>query len=116
MAAIATTTNALETNGPVNIARTVLSASDTLAYVQGAKQQLFLFNTTAAAVTVTLTGSAATTISPTGYGGTISVAGGKAVTVPATGSTLVDLDDISAYLQGTVTVAGGTGVTAHLYT
>jgi hypothetical protein len=114
MAAI-TQTNALDQGVPVNITRTVLSASDTLTYFAGSKQQLFLFNTTASPVTVTLVGSGATTISPAGYGGTISVAAGKAIVVPASGSTLVDLDDISAYLVGNVTVTGGTGVTAHLY-
>lgn len=113
--AVITQTNALHQGVPVAITRTALSASDTLAYTKGGKQQLFLYNTTASPVVVTITGSGASTISPEGYGGTISVAAGKAITVPASGSTLVDLDDISAYLVGTVTVTGGTGVTAHLY-
>lgn len=115
MAAITQTIPATAVNGPVNITRTVLGASDTLTYNQGSKQQLFLFNTTAAAVNVTITGSLATTISPEGYGGTLSVAGGKVITVPASGSTLVDLDDLSAFLVGSVTLTNGTGLTAHLY-
>jgi len=53
--------------------------------------------------------------------GVVSAAGGKAVTVPASGQTLLNLDDIGAYLDsavptgGTVTVTGGVGVTAALY-
>ncbi len=114
MAAIALTT-ALSGNGPVTIARTTLSASDTLAYVRGAGQRLFLVNTTAGALTATLTGNAATAINVPGYGGTVAVSGGKAVAVPANSSVLVELDDIYAYLEGTVTVTGGTGLIAHFY-
>lgn len=117
MAVIALSTGVMDSNGPVNVSRTNLSASDTLAYTQGSKQMLFLYNTTASPVVVTLTGSAPTTLNPSGYGGTISTAGGKSITVPASSSTLVDLDDIWAFLtgNGTVTVSGGTGLTAHLY-
>lgn len=114
MAAIAQT-SATSVEEPVNITRTVLSASDTLTYNQSTGQTLFLFNTTASPVTVTLTGSGATTMRPKGYGGTVSLTGGKAVIVPASGSTMVDLDDISAYLVGNITVTGGVGVTAHLF-
>lgn len=114
--AVITQTSATDGNQPATLTRIALSASDTLTYVQGSKQTMFLYNTTAALVTVTFTGSAATSISPPGYGGSISVAGGKAIAVPANGSVLLELDDIYAYLQGTVTVTGGTGVTAHLYT
>lgn len=115
MAVITQTAPATTVNGPVNLTRTVLTAADSLVYSQGSKQQLFLYNTTAAAVTVTIVGSGATTISPDGYGGTLSVAAGKAITVPATGSTLVDLDDLYAFLVGNVSLTGGTGLTAHLY-
>jgi hypothetical protein len=115
MAVIAQTNGVKDSGAPTTVARTVLSASDTLTYTQGAGQILALYNTTASLVTVTLTGSAVQTITPPGYGGTISTAGGKAIGVPASSTVFVDLDDIFAYLQGTVTVTGGTGVTAHLY-
>jgi uncharacterized protein YjlB len=104
-------------SAPYNATRTTLSASDTMTYV-GNGQELHLYNITASSVTVTLTGSAATTISPVGYGGTISVATGKAVIVPAgtatAGHTVVPLDSISAFLAGTITVTGGVGVVAML--
>ena len=99
----------------VNLTRTTLTASDTINYTPGSGQILVMYNTAAAAVTVTITGSAATSITPPGFGGTISLAGGKAVTVPLNGTTLLALDDISAFLPGTVTVAGGVGLVAHLF-
>lgn len=102
---------------PVNLTRLAMSASDTLTYNQGTAQVLVLYNTTAAAVTIALTGNAMpATISVPGVGGTMSLAGGKSVTVPASGSTVVDLDDIYQYLTGgTVTITNGTGLTAMLY-
>lgn len=115
MAVIVQTSPVKGTGTPSNLTRSVLSASDTLTYNQGSKQVLVLFNTTAAAVTVTLTGSLASTVTPPGFGGTVSVAGGKAIIVPASGTTHVELDDIYAFLQGNVTVTNGTGLTAHLY-
>lgn len=114
MAVIASTAfKGVKTHQTIN--RTVLSANDTLTYVSGAGQVLELYNTTASIVTVTLVGSGATTISPDGYGGTISVAAGKVIAVPASGTVSVNLDNIAAYLVGTVSVTGGVGVTAHLY-
>lgn len=100
----------------VTATRTVMSASDTLTYIQGAGQVLVLYNTTASLVTVTLTGSAAPASIPVpGIGGTFSLAGGKAIGVPASSTVVVDLDDLYQYLQGNVTLTGGIGVTAHLY-
>ena len=115
MALIAATAFKALKTAPVTITRTTLGASDTLVYIPGSGQVLELFNTTAGLVTVTITGSGATTISPDGYGGTISVAAGKAIAVPASSTVAVNLDNIAAYLAGAVTLTGGTGVTAHLY-
>lgn len=117
MAVITQMTGVKDANGSVNITRTTLTASDTLTFQQGGDQILFMYNTTASPITVTLTGTAPVSLSPDGYGGTISTAGGKAITVPASGSTHLELDDIWAFLAGTgvVTVTGGTGLTAHLY-
>ena len=101
-------------NVPYEITRTALSASDTLTYV-GNGQYLNLYNTTASPVVVTITGSTATTISPAGYGGTISVAAGKAITVGCKQNNGCSFGFNSAYLSGTITVTGGTGVTAHCH-
>lgn len=100
---------------PFELTRTSLGASDTLTnYVSGTGQWLILDNTTASPVDVTIDGSGGTTISPEGYGGTVSVASGKIITVPASKTYAVKLDAIAAFLQGTVAVTGGTGVIAHV--
>ena len=113
--AVIVQTQATDGNLANILTRTVLSASDTLTYIAGSRQAIVLFNNTAASVTATIVGSLATTIAPAGYGGTISVAGGKTIVVPASSTVLVELDDISAYLVGSITITGGVGLTAHLY-
>lgn len=114
---MAVITQTFATDGPnaATLVRTTLSASDTLTYTAGSKQVVIFYNTTASAVTATITGSAATTITPAGYGGTISVAAGKAIVVGASATVMVELDDIFAYLVGSITITGGVGLTAHLY-
>lgn len=94
---------------------TTLTASDTLTYKPSTKQLLLLTNTTGTTVTVTIDGAGGTTISPSGYGGTISVAAGKTISVGANASQAIKLVDISAFLQGVVAVTGGVGVTAILF-
>ncbi len=118
--AVITQTNSVKgaaSNGAVTLTRTTLGATDTLTFVRGAGQQLVLFNTTAGAINVTLTGTAPVAVVPDGYGGTVSTAGGKSIAVAANGATSIELDDIHAFLSGTgaVTVTGGTGLSAVLF-
>ena len=115
MATIAATS--LSQSVPFTVTTTALGAgSNTLTYTAGIFQTLELTNTTGASINVTLTGSASTTVTPPGYGGTVSVSGGKVIAVPANSVVAVRLDAISAFLQGTVTVTqSATGVTAVLY-
>lgn len=99
--------------GPINVAKTALTASDTLTYNANTGQELYMYNTTGTPVVVTIDGNAGTTVPVPGAGATtLSVASGLAVTVPANDFTLVKLDTISAYLKGVVGVTGGTGVSA----
>ena len=113
MAAIAQTTfKSVKT--PVTLTVTTLTSADTITYSSGAGQILVLYNKTASPVDVTIDGAGSTTIAPSGYGGTISVASGKVITVAANGATAVNLDNISAFLGGAVAVTGGTGVVAML--
>lgn len=118
MAVITQTNGVVTSDRAINVSRTALGASDTLTWQLGAKQALYLHNTTGSIVTVNLVGSAPTTLSPPGYGGNISTSAGKDVAVPANGATLVPLDAISPFLTGTgtVTATGGTGVVATLFT
>lgn len=115
MAAIATTTR---TAAPFQATVTTLGASDTLAYTARQNMVLELRNTTGSPVVVTVDGSGSSAAVPvSGSGGlTVDLTAGKAITVPGViGATMVvPLDNMSAYLSGTVAVTGGTGVTATL--
>lgn len=92
-----------------------LTASDTFVYTAGTGQVLFLRNTTAGPLTVTLTGSGAVTRQYPG-GGVVNFAAGYSTgVIPATtGDVEIPLDSISEFLAGTITVTGGTGITAAL--
>lgn len=98
----------------VNPTRTTLTASDTLTYNPQKRQLLLLQNTTASPVNVTIDGNGGTTISVPGLG-TVDVSAGRVITVPANGQQAVMLSAISAYLQGSVAVTGGTGCNAMLF-
>lgn len=102
--------------GKLTITPTTLSASDTLTFNQGVNQTLVLHNGTAGSLTPTITGSTA----PSAYnapGGPIgaNLSTGYAVGAIAAGaSRLIKLDTIANYLHGTITITGGTGITAFL--
>jgi hypothetical protein len=116
MSAITGSSGARLKAGPVALARTTMTASDTLAYAFGTGQQLILYNTTASPVTITMVGSAPTDVFVTGTATTVHTSSGASVTVGASATEHVALDDLSAYLagNGTVTVTNGTGLVAML--
>jgi hypothetical protein len=91
-----------------------MTASDTLAYSAGMKQILTMTNDTAGALTVNINGSTATSNTPDGYGKVINNTGGYAVALAVGESKQVNLDDIAMFLQGTITITGGTGAKATL--
>lgn len=89
---------------------TLATSGDSLVWSQGSKQELSLFNTDVSAIVVTIDGASGTTVPVTGAGdATLSVASGYAISVPAGGFAVVMLDNISAYLQGAVSIAAATG-------
>lgn len=101
----------------VTLTRTAMTASDTFTFQQGAGQKLILWNTTASPVVITIDGTGGTTVAvdrKLGLAGAIDVSAGKQVTVPASSTMMLNCDDYAAYFQGTVTITGGTGLTAHL--
>lgn len=101
------------TNGKFNVAPTALTGTDTLVYSAGKLQTLYLYNTTANAVTVTIDGDGATTVTPSGLGKSVDVSAGYAIAIAAGTLQAVALPSIRAYLTGTVAVTGGVaGVTA----
>lgn len=116
MAALTSTTYRNQ-KGYIVSNRNTLTASDTFSYVQSIGQTLELYNTTGVAVPVTIVGSAPNPVNVQGLHGQISVSAGLIITVPASGTVIVNLDTINLYLggNGTVTLTNGTGVVAHLY-
>lgn len=112
MAAI-TATNGAQI-GAFAVTEQTLTASDTLTFVPAQKQLLILRNDTAGALTATIDGDAGTSVSVDGLG-SVSVAAGLAVAVPANSIRAVVLTTVRHYLQGVVSVTGGTGIKAQLF-
>lgn len=114
MAVLSTTL--LTTVGANSTTVNTLSASDTFVYRNSSNQVLVLRNGTAGPLTVNLLGSSASTVAVAGVGN-VSVATGYSTGAIAAGATVtIALNTISAYLTGTsVTVSGGTGISATLY-
>ena len=102
------------TQAPITLGMVTLTASDTLTYKPLGNQKLFIYNTTASPVVVTIDGNGGTTLPVSGIGGTVDVSAGKAITVPANDGVYVVLKVIDAYLQGTVAVTGGVGLKAKI--
>lgn len=103
----------LSENGKFAVAPTALTGADTLVYTPVKNQVLYLFNTTAGSVTVTIDGAGGTTVSPPGLGGPVDVSAGYAIAIAAGTVQAVTLRSISSFLQGVVNVTGGvTGVVA----
>lgn len=111
--AVIKTIQPLSQNGKFAVAPTALTGTDTLVYAAAKNQVLYLFNTTASPVTVTIDGDGGTTVAPPGYGGPIDVASGYPITVAAGTVQAVTLLSIKYFLKGTVNVTGGvSGVVA----
>lgn len=111
MAAIASIEGSVQ--GAFVATGTVLSADDTITFDPKRRQLLVLTNTTAGELTATLDGDGGTTVAAPGVG-SVSVAAGLAIAVPAGQSRAVQLATVSAYCQGVVHLTGGAGLTAQL--
>lgn len=91
-----------------------LTAADTITLNPNSKQLLVLTNSTAGAIVATVVGATAGSADIPGYG-PVSVAAGYAISVPANAAKAVKLGDISLYLQGAVSITGGTGLNCKLF-
>lgn len=99
---------------PVSITKTTLGASDTFTYVKGVTKYLVIENGTAGALTPNIDGDGATTGYLSGVG-EIDLTGGYTFdSIGAGENVILDLDQISAYLQGTIDVTGGDGADAYI--
>lgn len=113
MAAIASIA-ASGTIGAFSATESTLTASDTITVSPGKCQLLALRNATAGALTVVIDGADGTTVSIPGYG-TASVAAGYSISLAAGEQKAVILSTISMFLQGVVTITGGTGAKIQLF-
>ncbi len=97
------------------ITETTLNGTDSFTFNPTKYPVMILKNTTAGPLTATFVGSTATTVSFDGVP-SVSVAAGYATTAIAatTGVVAVPLNSIKEYLRGTLTITGGTGLTATL--
>jgi hypothetical protein len=96
-------------------AMTTMTASDTLAYQPGTGQLLHLRNPTGGALTPVFNGSLNDVAQVTGGPDVSTTSGLTLAAVPATtGSVVIPLDTIAAYLKGTITITGCTGMVAVL--
>lgn len=97
---------------PVTITKTTLGASDTFAYTRGKTKYLILDNVTAGALTPNIDGDGATSEYLPGVGSVSTSSGYTFASIAAGVTVILDLDAIRAYLKGTITVTGGTGIEA----
>ncbi len=108
----------LAPGGVITPTELTLTASDTIAWLKrkpGAV--LILRNPTAGALSPTITGSLASATIPVKEFGSVSATAGLAVGSIAAGATrVIPLDSRKAFLEGVLTIAGGTGLVASLLT
>ena len=96
------------------VTRTTMTASDTFTYNPNARAVLLLDNITAGPLTVTIDGNGGTTVPVAGIGNVDVSSGFSTASIAAAATLAIPLDAISAYLQGTITLTGGTGIRATL--
>lgn len=112
----ALTSTSLRAGGIITPTENTLTASDTFTWdssVAGAI--LVLRNGTGGSLSPTITGSTASAAIPVKGYGAVSAAAGLAVGAIAAGATrIIPLDSRREFLQGTITITGGTGITATL--
>ena len=101
-------------SGSRTLTKTTLGASDTMVYNKSRKPVLILDNVTGGALTPNIDGAGGSTVPVAGVG-TVSVASGLTLSSLAAGACVaIPLESIEAYLQGVITVTGGTGIKASI--
>jgi len=101
--------------GGVTMTQVALTGTaDTFTYRQGTGQILILRNGTGGALSPVIDGDGGSSVGVDGLG-VVSVASGYPVgSIPAGAAVAIPLDTIYQYLQGTISITGGTGLTASL--
>ncbi|MEP2955528.1 MAG: hypothetical protein ABJN39_09325 [Sulfitobacter sp.] len=96
------------------IETTLTGTSDTFVFDRSRRQTLILRNATAGALTPTLTGSDAGTVTLGGIGDVDLSTGWSPGAISVGGVIAVRPVDIKKYLAGTIAISGGTGLVAVL--
>lgn len=96
-----------------SLAKIVLGASDTFAYLKGTNQILILRNHTAGSISPLIKGDNIPFPSD-GAGARSTALGYAAFAIAAGVIKVIRLDTIEAFLQGTITITLGAGLTASL--
>ncbi len=92
-------------HGAFAAALTALTSSDTLTYDPRFTNLLIVRNPTGGALTLLIDGDGGTTVNAAGLG-SVSVASGYSIAIPAGEVRVVNLATIAQYLQGVVTLTG----------
>lgn len=112
MAAIPATS--LLGSGSRAVSKITLGSSDTLTFNPSKDPVLVLDNVTGGALTPNIDGAGGSSVPVAGVGD-VSVASGY--TTPSIGAGVIvaiPLKSISAYLQGVITITGGSGIVAYI--
>ena len=113
MAALAA--SSITGSGAQAVTPLVLGASDTFVFKPNVKATLIFNNVSGGALTPLIVGSTATTEPCSGLGD-ITVSGGYQLASVANGATVaIQLDSISGYLKGVLTITGGDAMQAQLF-
>lgn len=94
------------------VTETTCTSSDTLTYEAG--DILLLRNPTGGALTPTIDGADGTTWPSVGIGNVAVSSGYSVGSIAAGAARAIPMDSIHAYLQGVITMTGGTGLIAVL--
>ena len=119
--AVLTKTSLTSTSGVATAVVATASASDTYVYTKGAGELLDMDNTTVGSLTLNVKGSAPSAAYPvTGVGlpnSTQDLTAGLNIVVAAGAKKIVNLDKISAYLEGsgTITLSGAATLKLTIY-
>lgn len=106
----------LKPGGIITPTDNTLTASDTISWDQNVPNAiLVLRNATAGALSPTIVGSQASPAYPVEGVGPQNLSTGIAVgSIPAGQTRMIPLDSRKQFLQGTITITGGTGIIAHV--
>lgn len=100
--------------GDRSVTITTLGASDTFTFTTSKSPVLILNNVTAGALTPNIDGDGGTTVTVPGIGSVDVSAGYTLSSISAGASVAIPLNSINKYLQGVITVTGGSGIEAAL--